>query len=213
MGTPASGFTLGAGELAAAPPAVPATGVPADLLERRPDVAAAERRVEQANAQIGVAKAAYFPVATLTGVYGYQSASSALWFTAASNFWSIGAALALTLIDGGRRAAVSDQAIATYDQTVANYRGTVLTAFAEVEDSLAALRILAEEALVQDDTVRAAQQSYDITVNQYRAGIATFLQVAIAQAALLNAQTTALAIRGRRMVATVQLVKALGGGW
>jgi NodT family efflux transporter outer membrane factor (OMF) lipoprotein len=213
LGTPAPGFTLGAGELAAAPPRVPATGVPADLLERRPDVAAAERRVEQANAQIGVAKAAYFPVATLTGAYGYQTASSALWFTAASNFWSVGAALALTLFDGGRRAAVSDQAIAAYDQTVANYRGTVLTAFAEVEDNLAALRILEAEAKIQDETVRAAQQSYDITVNQYRAGIVNFLQVAISQTALLNAQTTALTIRGRRMVASVLLVKALGGGW
>jgi NodT family efflux transporter outer membrane factor (OMF) lipoprotein len=213
IGTPAPGFTLAAGELAAAPPPVPAAGVPADLLERRPDVAAAERRVEAANAQIGVAKAAYFPVATLTGAYGYQTANSALWFTAASNFWSVGAALALTLIDGGRRAAVSDQAIAGYDQTVANYRGTVLTAFAEVEDNLAALRILEAEAAVQDDTVRAAQQSYDITVNQYKAGIVNFLQVAISQTALLNAQTTALTIRGRRMVASVLLVKALGGGW
>jgi NodT family efflux transporter outer membrane factor (OMF) lipoprotein len=213
IGTPAPGFALAAGELAAVPPPVPAAGVPADLLERRPDVAAAERRVEAANAQIGVAKAAYFPVATLTGAYGYQTANSALWFTAASNFWSVGAALALTLIDGGRRAAVSDQAIAGYDQTVANYRGTVLTAFAEVEDNLAALRILEAEAAVQDDTVRAAQQSYDITLNQYKAGIVNFLQVAISQTALLNAQTTALTIRGRRMVASVLLVKALGGGW
>ena len=212
-GAPAPGFSLAAGELAAAPPPVPAAGVPADLLERRPDVASAERRMESANAQIGVAKAAWFPVATLTGAYGYQTTNSALWFTAASNFWSLGAALALTLFDGGRRAAVSDQAIASYDQTVANYRGTVLTAFAEVEDNLAALRILEAEAAVQDDTVRAAQQSYDITVNQYKAGIVNFLQVAVAQAALLNAQTTALTIRGRRMVASVLLVKALGGGW
>ena len=212
-GTPAPSFTLAAGTLAAAPPRVPATGVPADLLERRPDVAAAERRVAQANAQIGVAKAAWFPVATLSGTYGYQTATNALWFTAASNFWSVGAALALTLFDGGRRAAVSDQAIAAYDQTVANYRGTVLQAFAEVEDNLAALRILEAEALVQDDTVRAAQQTLDITQNQYKAGIATFLQVVIAQAALLQAQTTALSIRNRRMAATVLLVKALGGGW
>jgi NodT family efflux transporter outer membrane factor (OMF) lipoprotein len=192
---------------------VPATGVPADLLERRPDVAAAERRVAQANAQIGVAKAAWFPVATLNGTYGYQSATNALWFTAPSNFWSLGAALALTLFDGGRRAAVSDQAVAAYDQTVANYRGTVLQAFAEVEDNLAALRILEAEAAVQEDTVRAAQQTLDITQNQYKAGIATFLQVVIVQAALLQAQTTALSIRNRRMAATVLLVKALGGGW
>ncbi|MFY9317678.1 MAG: efflux transporter outer membrane subunit, partial [Burkholderiales bacterium] len=185
----------------------------AELLERRPDVAAAERRVEAANAQIGVAKAAYFPAATLTGVYGYQSATNALWFTAPSNFWSLGAALALTIFDGGRRAAVSDQALAAYDQTVANYRGTVLTAFAEVEDNLAALRILEAEQAVQDQTVRAAQQSLDIIQNQYQAGIATFLQVVITQAALLNARTTALAIRARRLTASVLLVKALGGGW
>ncbi|MGB3934428.1 MAG: efflux transporter outer membrane subunit, partial [Burkholderiales bacterium] len=190
-----------------------ATGLPAELLERRPDVAAAERRVEAANAQIGVAKAAYFPAATLTGVYGYQSATNALWFTAPSNFWSLGAALALTIFDGGRRAAVSDQALAAYDQTVANYRGTVLTAFAEVEDNLAALRILEAEQAVQDQTVRAAQQSLDIIQNQYQAGIATFLQVVITQAALLNARTTALAIRARRLTASVLLVKALGGGW
>ena len=213
IGTPAPGFTLARGTLAAAPPAPPAAGVPADLLERRPDVAAAERRVEQANAQIGVAKAAFFPTATLTGTYGYQTASPPLWFTAPSNFWSLGAALALTIFDGGRRAALSDQALASYDQTVAGYRGTVLQAFAEVEDNLAALRILEAEALVQDDTVRAAQQSLDITQNQYREGIASFLQVAIQQTALLNAQTTALAIRARRMIATVLLVKALGGGW
>jgi NodT family efflux transporter outer membrane factor (OMF) lipoprotein len=212
-GTPAPSFSLAPGTIAAAPPPVPATGVPADLLQRRPDVSSAERRVEQANAQIGVAKAAWFPVATLNGAYGFQSAQSALWFSAPSNFWSMGVALALTLFDGGRRAAVSDQAQAQYDQTVANYRGTVLTAFAEVEDNLAALRILEQEAAVQDDTVRAAQQSLDITNNQYRAGIASFLQVAIQQAALLNAQTTALQIRARRMTASVLLVKALGGGW
>lgn len=212
-GTPAPGFALAPGELAAAPPPVPAAGVPADLLERRPDVAAAERRVEAANAQIGVAKAAWFPAATLTGVYGFQTATNSLWFTAPSNFWSLGAALALTIFDGGRRAAVSDQALAAYDQTVANYRGTVLTAFAEVEDNLAALRILEAEQAVQDQTVRAAQQSLDIIQNQYKAGIANFLQVAISQTALLNAQTTALAIRARRMTASVLLVKALGGGW
>ena len=192
---------------------MPTAGVPAELLERRPDVASAERRVEQANAQIGVAKAAWFPVATLNGSYGFQSAQSALWFTAPSNFWSMGVALALTIFDGGRRAAVSDQAMANYDITVANYRGTVLQAFAEVEDNLAALRILEQEAEVQADTVRAAQQSLDITQNQYKAGIATILQVVVAQAALLNAQNTAIGIRNRRMAATVLLVKALGGGW
>jgi NodT family efflux transporter outer membrane factor (OMF) lipoprotein len=212
-GTPAPSFSIGPGSLAASPPPVPTAGVPAELLERRPDVASAERRVEQANAQIGVAKAAWFPVATLNGAYGFQSAQSALWFSAPSNFWSMGVALALTIFDGGRRAAVSDQAMANYDITVANYRGTVLQAFAEVEDNLAALRILEQEAEVQADTVRAAQQSLDITQNQYKAGIATILQVVVAQAALLNAQNTAISIRNRRMAATVLLVKALGGGW
>jgi NodT family efflux transporter outer membrane factor (OMF) lipoprotein len=213
LGQPAPAFSLAPGALAAAPPPVPAAGVPADLLERRPDVAAAERRVASANAQIGVAKAAFFPAATLTGTYGYQTAQPALWFTAPSVFWSLGAGLALTLFDAGRRSAVSDQARAAYDQTVAQYRGTVLQAFADVEDNLAALRILEAEAQVQDETVRAAQQTYDITLNQYKAGIVNFLQVAITQTALLNAQTTALGIQGRRMVASVLLVKALGGGW
>jgi NodT family efflux transporter outer membrane factor (OMF) lipoprotein len=212
-GTPAPSFGIAAGSFSYAVPAVPQAGLPADLLERRPDVAAAERRMEAANAQIGVAKAAWFPVATLNGTYGYQSATNALWFTAPSNFWSLGAALALTLFDGGRRAAVSDQAQAQYDQTVANYRGTVLQAFAEVEDNLATLRILEEEEKVQAETVRAAQQTYDIIQNQYQAGIATILQVVVAQASLLQAQNTAISIRVRRMAATVLLVKAVGGGW
>jgi NodT family efflux transporter outer membrane factor (OMF) lipoprotein len=213
VGTPASGFSLAQGALSGALPLVPPAGLPAELLERRPDVAAAERRVEAANAQIGVAKAAYFPAATLTGTYGWQTAQRALWFTAPSNFWSLGAALALTLFDGGRRAAVTEQAQAGYDQTVANYRGTVLQAFTDVEDNLAALRILEQEAAIQDETVRAAQQALDITLNQYKSGIATYLQVVVTQASLLQAQTTALGVRQRRMAASVLLVKALGGGW
>ena len=213
LGVPASGFTLEEGQIAAAPPPWPAAGVPADLLERRPDVAAAERNVAQANANIGVAKAAFFPTATLSGTYGYQTANPSIWFTSPSNFWSLGLGLALTLFDAGRRSAVSDQAVATYDQTVAQYRGTVLQAFADVEDSLAALRILEAEAKIQEETVRAAQQTYDITLNQYKAGIVNFLQVAITQTALLNAQTTLLAIHARRYGASVLLVKALGGSW
>jgi NodT family efflux transporter outer membrane factor (OMF) lipoprotein len=217
LGKPASGFSIApaplTSPLAAAPPAVPATGLPADLLERRPDIAAAERRVEAANAQIGVAKAAYFPTATLGATYGYQTATPSLWFKHPSLFWSVGPALALTLFDGGRRAAVSDQAMASYDQTVANYRGTVLQAFADVEDNLAALRILEAEAEIQNEAVKSAQQSLDITVNQYKAGIVTYLQVVVAQTQALQAQTTALGIRSRRMAASVLLVKSLGGGW
>jgi NodT family efflux transporter outer membrane factor (OMF) lipoprotein len=213
LGKPASSFSLAPGLLAAAPPPVPAAGVPADLLERRPDIAAAERRVEAANAQIGVAKAAFFPTATLGATYGYQTANPAVWFTAPSRFWSVGPALALTLFDAGRRRAVSDQAIASYDQAVAGYRNTVLQAFSDVEDNLAALRILEAEAAVQDDAVKAAQQSAEITVNQYKAGIVTYLQVVVAQNAALQAQVTALGIRSRRIAASVLLVKALGGGW
>jgi NodT family efflux transporter outer membrane factor (OMF) lipoprotein len=213
LGKPAPGFSLAPGTLAAAPPPVPAIGLPAALLERRPDIAAAERRVEAANAQIGVGRAAFFPTATLGAAYGYQTASPALWFTQPSLFWSVGPALAFTLFDGGKREAVSAQAVAAYDQTVAAYRGTVLQAFTDVEDNLAALRILESEAAVQEEAVKAAQQSLDITVNQYKAGIVTYLQVVIAQTAALQAQVTALGIRSRRFAASVLLVKALGGGW
>lgn len=213
LGRPAPAFTLARGELAAAPPAVPPAGLPADLLERRPDVAAAERRVEAANAQIGVARAAFFPTATIGATYGFQTANPSVWFNAPSRFWSLGPALALTLFDAGRRQAVTDQRIAEYDQNVARYRNTVLVAWREVEDNLAALRILEEEAAVVEEAVRAAQQSLDITLNQYKAGIATYLQVVSAQTALLSNQRNALDIRSRRVVASVLLVRALGGGW
>jgi NodT family efflux transporter outer membrane factor (OMF) lipoprotein len=213
IGKPASNFSLPVGELAATPPPVPAIGVPAELLERRPDIAAAERRMAAANARIGVAKAAFFPAATLGATYGFQSSMLSNWFTLPSRFWSLGPALALTIFDGGRRRAVSDQAIASYDESVADYRNTVLTAFKEVEDNLAALRILEEEARVQAEAVRAAQQSLDTSLNQYKAGIITYLQVVQSQAALLSNQRAALDILNRRIAASVLLVRALGGGW
>jgi NodT family efflux transporter outer membrane factor (OMF) lipoprotein len=213
LGKPASGFSLPPGALAAAPPPVPAAGLPAALLERRPDIAAAERRMAAANAQIGVAKAAFFPAATLNAAYGVQSATTERWFTLPSRFWSLGPALALTLFDGGRRAAVSDQAVAAYDQSVAAYRGTVLTAFKEVEDNLAALRILEEEAAVQAAAVKAAEQSLEYALNQYKAGIITYLQVVQVQTAALANQRAALDVLSRRVAASVLLVKALGGGW
>ena len=217
LGKPAANFALESAvdprSLAAAPPPVPAAGLPAELLERRPDIAAAERRMAAANAQIGVAKSAWFPAATLSATYGVQSATTQNWFTLPSRFWSIGPALALTLFDGGRRAAVSDQAVASYDQSVATYRGTVLTAFKEVEDNLAALRVLEEEAAVQGEAVKAAQLALDISLNQYRAGIITFLQVVQAQTAALSNQRAALDVQSRRVAASVLLVKALGGAW
>ena len=212
LGKAAGNFSLESKPLAAVPPPVPA-GLPADLLERRPDIAAAERRVAAANAQIGVAKAAWFPSATLNASYGFQTATAAQWFTLPSRFWSIGPALAETIFDGGKRQAATDQVAAAYDASVANYRQVVLTAFQEVEDNLAALRILEEEAVVQGEAVKASQQALEYSLNQYKAGISTYLQVVTAQATTLASQRTAADLLARRVTATVLLVKALGGGW
>jgi NodT family efflux transporter outer membrane factor (OMF) lipoprotein len=193
-------------------PVIP-PGLPSELLERRPDVAAAERRVMAANAQVGVTKAAFFPAATLSAALGYRSQATSTWFTAPSRFWSLGPSVVLALFDAGLRSAQSDEAVAAYDATVANYRGTVLTAFQEVEDNLAALRILGEEAQAEDDAVRAAQQSVDLTLNQYRAGTVSFLNVVQVTTALFNEQRSAIGIQGRRLAASVALVRAIGGGW
>jgi len=212
VGRAPAGFAITATQSAIQPPAPPLT-LPADLLERRPDIAAAERRVAAANAQIGVAEAAWFPAATLSASYGFQTATAAQWFTLPSRFWSIGPALALAVFDGGRRRAVSEQAMAAYEAGVANYRQSVLTGFQEVEDNLAALRILEEEARVQAEAAAAAQQSLEYSLNQYKAGITTYLQVVSAQATAFSAQRASADILARRMTASVQLVKALGGGW
>jgi NodT family efflux transporter outer membrane factor (OMF) lipoprotein len=196
----------------AAMPAIP-PGLPSALLERRPDVAAAERRVAAANAQIGAAKAAYFPQLTLGASYGFRSADAASWFTAPSHFWSFGPALAMSLFDAGLRRAQTAQAIAVHDATVANYRQIALTAIGEVEDNLAALRILEEEAKLQQDSVEAARQSMELTLNQYKAGTVSFLNVVTVQANLLNEERAAVNILNRRLAATVALVRALGGRW
>jgi NodT family efflux transporter outer membrane factor (OMF) lipoprotein len=193
-------------------PAIP-PGMPSELLERRPDIAAAERRVAAANADIGVAKAAYFPSLVLNAAFGFRSTDAAAWLTAPSRFWSLGPALALTIFDAGRRGAVSDQAVAAYDATVADYRQTVLIAFAEVEDNLAALRVLEEESRLQLESVDAARQSLQLTLNQYKAGTVSFLNVVVAQTALLAEQRAAVQVLNRRLAATVGLVRALGGGW
>jgi NodT family efflux transporter outer membrane factor (OMF) lipoprotein len=193
-------------------PVIP-VGVPSELLERRPDIAAAERSMAAANAQIGVARAAFYPTLTLSAAGGYRSASFADWLNAPSQFWSLGAALAQIIFDGGLRRAVSDQAIAVYDGQVAAYRQTVLTGFQEVEDNLAALRLLEEEARFLDEAVRGARQSVELTTNQYRAGIVSFLNVIAAQTIALNNERTLLNVQGRRFLASVQLVRAVGGGW
>ncbi|MDR1888854.1 MAG: efflux transporter outer membrane subunit [Zoogloeaceae bacterium] len=189
------------------PPALPST-----LLENRPDIIAAERHVAAANAEIGVAQAVFFPVLNLGASGGYQSASFANLVSAPHRFWSLGPALALTLFDGGRRSSRKEQAIAAYDQRVANYRQTVLTAFQEVEDSLAALSILAAEQAVQARAARAASEFQTLTRNQYLAGTVSYLNVATAQTAALSAERASLELLNRQLQTAVTLVKALGGG-
>jgi NodT family efflux transporter outer membrane factor (OMF) lipoprotein len=188
--------------------------IPSDLLERRPDIASAERKMAAANAQIGVAKAAYYPSLSLSGSLGYLSTELATLFTAPSFFWALGPmALATTLFDGGARKAQSEQAMAAYDGTVAFYRQTVLTGFQEVEDNLAALRILDEEAQMQEQAVNSSHESVTLTTNQYRAGIVSYLNVVTTQIIALTNERAAISISGQRLNAAVLLVKALGGGW
>jgi NodT family efflux transporter outer membrane factor (OMF) lipoprotein len=212
LGQPASGFSLAAVPLTGTPPEIP-VGLPAELLERRPDVAGAERRVAAANAQIGVAVAAYFPTVTLSAGGGLESGSLSEWLMWPSRFWSVGPGISQTVFDGGLRGAQTDQARAAYDASVAAYRQTVLAAFKEVEDNLAALRVLQDEAGVQDEAVSAARQTVTVITNQYRAGTGSYLDVVVGQTTALANERTAVDIRGRRMVAAVLLVKALGGGW
>ncbi len=198
--------------LSTQPPPVP-VGLPSELLERRPDIAAAERRVAQANALIGVAEAAYFPTVSLGASGGFESTSFAQWISAPSRFWSVGPTITETVFDGGLRRAQTDQARATYDSSVALYRETVLTGFQQVEDNIAALRILGNEAQVQDEAVKSAQQTVTVLNNQYRAGIVNYLNVVVVQAAALSNERTAINILGNRLNATVLLIKALGGAW
>ena len=211
-GRPPAGFGIAAAPLPATPPSVP-VGLPSELLERRPDIAAAERRVASANAQIGVAISAYYPTVTLSASSGFQSGSIAKWFTWPSRFFSVGPTVSETVFDGGLRGAQTAEARAAYDANVAFYRQTILGAFQDVEDNLAALRILERESHEQDDAVRAAERSLALTTNQYRAGVVSYLNVVIAQTAALTNEQTAVGITGRRLNASVLLIKALGGGW
>jgi NodT family efflux transporter outer membrane factor (OMF) lipoprotein len=212
VGKPPEAFSLPATALSAAIPPIP-VGLPSELLEQRPDIASAERQVAAANARIGVAKAAYFPTIQLSAAAGYEASQLAEWLTWPSHFWSVGPAMSASLFDGGLRGALSEQARAAYDETVAVYQETVLTGFLEVEDNLAALRILEEELQAQRQAVQAAQQVVTITTSQYRAGAVTYLNVLVAQAIALANERTALNLVGRRLIASVLLVKALGGGW
>jgi NodT family efflux transporter outer membrane factor (OMF) lipoprotein len=212
IGKPPASFSLPALPLRTPPPPIPA-GVPSELLERRPDIASAERLMAAANARIGVAKAAYFPLLNLTGAGGFESGAITTLLSGPSGLWAVGASAFQTLFDGGRRRAASDQATAVYDQTVANYRETVLTAFQQVEDNLAALHILEHEAQTQNEAVLAAQKSLDLSIQRYKGGVTSYLEVTVAQSAALSDEVTAVNILGRRMVAAVQLIQALGGGW
>ncbi|HEV7924861.1 MAG TPA: efflux transporter outer membrane subunit [Verrucomicrobiae bacterium] len=212
VGQPASTFSLKPAQLAYRPPAVP-IGLPAQLLERRPDIAAAERGVAASNAVIGVARAAYFPTVNLTGGMGVQSSTLSQLLKSSSFYWVAGATASETIFDAGRRRAVTQQAWAEYRAGVANYRQTVLTAFQQVEDNVAALRILATEIQQEDVAVKAAQRNLDLAFQRYRLGINSYLNVITAQVSLLSNQQTAVTIRLQQMTSSVQLVMALGGGW
>lgn len=207
-----STFTLLPSPQKSAPPSLP-TALPSELLERRPDIAAAERRVAAANARIGIAKAAYFPSLMIGVLGGVESRDAASLFSWPSRLWSLGPTAIVTAFDGGRRRAVSDEAKAVYDETVANYRETVLSAYQEVEDNLAALRILEEEARTQEAAVAAAKRSVELATNRYKGGVVTYLEVVTNQSTALANERLAVNILERRLTATVNLVKALGGGW
>jgi NodT family efflux transporter outer membrane factor (OMF) lipoprotein len=212
IGKAPADLTIPAALLATQPPTIPA-GVPAELLKRRPDVASAERTVASANAQIGVAEAAYYPTVSIDTLGGFESSSASKWLSAMGRFWSAGLSASETVFDGGSRRAQVDQARAVYDADVAAYHQSVLAGFQEVEDNLAAQRILASEAQTQDEAVQAAQQSLAVTTNQYQAGIVSYLNVVVAQTIALTNERTAVDILGRRLNASVLLIKALGGGW
>jgi NodT family efflux transporter outer membrane factor (OMF) lipoprotein len=212
IGKPPADFSLPAAKLGAAVPVAP-TGVASTLLERRPDVAAAERSMAAANAQIGVAVAAYYPDLTLSGSYGFASDVVAGLIRAPNNLWSAGASASDVLLDFGARSAQVRQARAAYDMAVANYRQTVLTAFQQVEDELATLRILEQQYQVQDTATKSANLAAQLTLNQYKAGIVAYTSVVTAQTIALTDAQTLLSIRQNRLTASVTLIQALGGGW
>jgi NodT family efflux transporter outer membrane factor (OMF) lipoprotein len=212
LGVSASAFSIPPQPFTAPAPAFPA-GIPSQLLERRPDIAAAERAVASANAEIGVARAAYFPSVTLSASAGFESFSPATWLSWSSRFWSIGANANETLFDGGLRGAVVRQAVAVRDQQAAAYRQTVLSAFQQVEDGLASVRVSADDVRSQDAAVEAARRNLAEESARYQAGLDPYLAVVADQTALVALEQTALAYRIQRVTASVGLIEALGGGW
>jgi NodT family efflux transporter outer membrane factor (OMF) lipoprotein len=212
IGKPPSEVAVQTAALTTIVPVVPAA-VPSTLLERRPDIASSEYTMTAANAQIGVAIAAWYPDLSLTGSYGFASSSLGSLFTTPSSVWSFGPSLAQVIFSGGIRAAQTEQAQARYEQTVASYRQTVLAAFQQVEDQLASLKVLEQQAVVENQTVADARLSEQLALNQYRAGTADFTTVITAQTTRLNAESTALSVLNQRLAASVNFVVALGGGW
>jgi NodT family efflux transporter outer membrane factor (OMF) lipoprotein len=212
IGKPPAELSIAPSDVVTEVPAVPA-GLPSALLERRPDVAAAERQMAAANAQTGVAEAAFYPTITLSADYGVMALQISKLFTDQARFWAFGSSLAQTVFDAGARSAIVGEARAAFDQTVANYRQTVLTAFQQVEDQLAALRILAEQAEAQAAAVKSAREAERIINNQWLAGTVAYTSVVVAQATALANEETALNIRQNRLVASAALIQALGGGW
>lgn len=212
VGEPASTFSIPPMPLTATPPAVPAQ-MPSALLERRPDIASAERKAAAANEQIGVAIAAFFPTLTLSATGGFQNSVFSQLLTAPSRFWTLGPQLAATIFDAGLREAKTEAARAAYDQDVATYRQTILAAFQDVEDNLASQRILEQEIVVQQQAVESARQALAIVTNEYKAGTVGYVNVLTAQTTAFTAEQKLESIAGQRMVSSVGLVKALGGGW
>lgn len=212
VGKPASTFSIAVASWNAPPPPIP-PGMPSDLLERRPDIAVAERRVSSADAELGIARAAYFPAVTLSGSGGFESSTISNLISGPSGFLSAGASALVIAFDVGRRRAINQQAEAAYDQAVAQYRQTLLTAFQEVEDNLAALRILSDEAKTQDAAVAAAERSLTLSTNRYKGGVVDYLEVLTAQSTALTNQRLAIGILRRRLTGSVSLIQALGGGW
>jgi NodT family efflux transporter outer membrane factor (OMF) lipoprotein len=211
-GQTASTFSLPPAPLTASPPQIP-LGLPSELLERRPDIAAAERRVASANAQIGIAIAAYYPQISLSASGGFESTAIETLIQGPSALWSVGGSAFETVLDGGRRRAVTQQARDNHAATVASYRESVLEAFQQVEDNLAALRLLDQELATQQIAVASARRSVDLSTVRYKRGITTYLEVLTAQSIALSDERTAADLMARRMTASVQLIKALGGGW
>jgi NodT family efflux transporter outer membrane factor (OMF) lipoprotein len=212
IGQPPAAFSLPPAPLNLQPPTIP-VGLPSQLLERRPDIAAAERWVAGANEQIGIARAAYFPTVMLGASAGFEGTSMANWLNWPSLLWAVGVSMTQTLFDAGRRHATSEAALANYDAMLANYRQTTLTAFQQVEDNLAALGVLAQETKQQQQAVAAVQESLQLSTNRYKGGVDTYLQVITAQTLALTNERNAVDILRRQMDASALLIKAIGAGW